>query len=226
MDDRRGDEEGLHCGCGRRMDTRDTYSPAAGRLTPERAPGRCNPRLLNGNPRPLNGSHCRGGRIRWASWWRSGVRSCSPRITCSPCTSNVYTNRSGCGGVGATDRRSIRLSSDSTSGVRGSSPRVSSPLCRTPANPPERVTVTTPSAPAPEVGAEPPEDDADGVTPTDVHACVRALSAPAETSRAASTVAAANPAKSVSAPIPEVRAAYQILPAPSHEFPPTPVAAR
>ncbi len=61
-----------------------------------------------------------------------------------------------------------------------------------------------------------------GVTPTVVHACwTIAACAPA-----AATVAAAKPAKSVFGPtfLP-VSAAYQILPAPSAELPPIPVAA-
>ena len=56
--------------------------------------------------------------------------------------------------------------------------------------------------------------DVDAVTPTADHAVVTASSASADTSLAAATVAAAKPAKSVSAPMPEVRAAYQIRPAP------------
>ena len=62
-----------------------------------------------------------------------------------------------------------------------------------------------------------------GVTPT-VSQAFRTTSA---CSPATATVAAANPAKSVRAPTcPPVSAAYQIAPAPSHDRPPMPVAAR
>src|SRR3954452_22943811 len=187
----------------------------------------CAPSQRESEPSQRGSEPSQRGRISRASWCRSGVRSCSPTTTCSPWTSKVYTNRSGWGGVGATERRSIRLSSDSTSGVRGSSPRVSSPLCRIPAKPPERVTATTGlGAPPLDEGDPPVEDVAAGLTPTASHAFVTASTASGETSFAAATVAAPKPAKSVSGPMPEVSAAYQILPAPSQELPPSATAAR
>ena len=74
----------------------------------------------------------------------------------------------------------MRLISDSTSGVRGSSPSTSSPLRWMPANPPERLTRTRPVGAGALVGgaAGPP---AAGVTPTSFHAFATAASTSGDT---------------------------------------------
>ena len=64
------------------------------------------------------------------------------------------------------------------------------------------------------------------MTPTCSHAERTTSATSGDTASAAVTVAAAKAAKSVSAEIPEVSAAYQIVPAPSQLVPPMPVAAR
>ena len=92
----------------------------------------------------------------------------------------------------------MRPSSDSTSGVRGSSPSVSSPVCRTPGEPARRVTRDPAGRRAERAGAG-GAAGAEAVTPTSVHAVATAAAASGETASAARRPwPRRSPAKSVS----------------------------
>ena len=76
-----------------------------------------------------------------ASWCRSGVRSCSPTTTCSPSSVEAVDEPVGLRPV----RRPGRASRSGRAATRprgcaGRRPASARPPCRTPANPPERIT--------------------------------------------------------------------------------------